>query len=198
MPNTAATPIFAGVIFDMDGTLTLPAIDFPAIRRELGIPAGDLIVSIDSLPAEARRRAWAVVEAHEERAVRAQRLQNGAAELLAECRRQGVRLGLVTRNSRRSVESLCQKFGLQFDAAITREFRSVKPDPGPVLHVLSQWEMPPARALVVGDYRHDIECGRAAGAKTCFFQNPGTPFYGEHADFVVASMAELRRIVLGG
>jgi hypothetical protein len=35
----------------------------------------------------------------------------------------------------------------------------------------------------------------AAGTRTCFFQNPGLPFYGEKADFVVRSMAELQAIV---
>jgi len=37
---TPSRPASAGVVFDMDGTLIAQAIDFDAIRRELGLPFG--------------------------------------------------------------------------------------------------------------------------------------------------------------
>jgi HAD superfamily hydrolase (TIGR01549 family) len=188
-------PRFRGLIFDMDGTLTLPALDFPAIRHETGIVAGDLVEEIAKLPPEARQRAWAVVEAHEARALDRLRLQEGARELLQRCRREAVRLGIVTRNLSRSVEALCRACGLRFDAVVTREFPLVKPHPGPVLHILEQWGVPPAEVLMIGDYVYDIASGRAAGTPTCYFHNAGAVFYGEDADFAVGSMAELERLV---
>ena len=45
---------FDALIFDMDGTLTLPTLDFGAIRREIGIHTGDLTAEIAKLPAEIR------------------------------------------------------------------------------------------------------------------------------------------------
>ena len=33
-------PFPKAVLFDMDGTLTVPTFDFPAIRRALGLPPG--------------------------------------------------------------------------------------------------------------------------------------------------------------
>lgn len=188
-------PRFQALIFDMDGTLTEPVLDFGAIRRELELGPGDLAHQILALPEESRRHAWSVIEVHEERAMREQSLQTGAVELLARCRQEAVRLGLLTRNARRSVEHLCARYGLSFDIAITREFPSMKPHPGPILHMLQAWEIAPAAVLMTGDYLHDIECGRTAGTRTCFFQNPGAPWYGQDADFTVASMAELEAIV---
>jgi HAD superfamily hydrolase (TIGR01549 family) len=180
----------------MDGTLTKPTLDFAAIRREIGLPEGDLLDMInDGLPPAERKRAWAIVEAHEERAAAAQELQEGAAGLVARCRAAGVLLGLLTRNSRRSVDRLCRKFGMSFDAVVTREFAFVKPHPEPVRHILRTLGTAAAETLTVGDYIHDINCGRAAGTATCFFHNPGGKDYGARADFAVRSMAELDRLI---
>lgn len=181
----------------MDGTLTRPTLDFEAMRRELGAPEGDLAHYILSLPPADRERAWAVIEAHEERAILDQRLQPGAADLLADCRVAGIRLGVVTRNAERSVQALCRTYGLAFDRVVTRDFPHIKPHPGPVLHILEAWGLPAARALMVGDYVHDIACGRAAGTATCFFQNPGHVFHGRDADYTVHSFEELRTVILG-
>jgi HAD superfamily hydrolase (TIGR01549 family) len=188
---------FKALIFDMDGTLTRPTLDFQAIRREIGIPSGDLTVEIPKLPPGQQKKAWAIVEEHEERAMAAQELQDGSLDLLIRCRKAQIRLGVVTRNLKKSVEHLCMKYSLQFDAVVTREFHFVKPHPAPIMHMLDLWRILPRDALTIGDYLHDIDSGRAAGTSTCFFQNPGLPFYGQNADFVVASMDELAKLVFG-
>jgi len=187
--------VFDGLICDMDGTLTRPTLDFGAIRRELGLGAGDIAHQLLALPEERQRAAWAAIEVHEARAAEQQTLQEGTAELLAACRRRAMKLGLITRNAASSVDALCRRFGLAFDAVVTRDFSHMKPHPEVVRHVLRQWSLPAERALVVGDYVHDLECGRAAGTATCFFHNPGHTFYGAQADFVVRSMAELAAIL---
>lgn len=186
---------FQALIFDMDGTLTEPTIDFGSIRRELGFEPGDLAAQILALPEDDRRRAWQVIERHEEHAMRAQKLQSGAAELLGECRRAGLRLGLLTRNARKSVDHLCGRYRLVFDIVITREFSFIKPHPAPLLRMIETWSLAPDQVLMIGDYRFDIDCGRAAGTRTCFFQNPGQTWYGQDADYTVHSMAELSGIV---
>jgi HAD superfamily hydrolase (TIGR01509 family) len=186
---------FQGLIFDMDGTLTVPMLDFKAIRREIGIQGGDLVVEIGKRPPGEQKLAWEVIEAHEERAAKAMQLQPGALDLLSACRSRAVKLGLVTRNAARSVEELCRRFSLRFDAVVTREFPHMKPHPGPVLHILDAWRVDPREVLTVGDYLYDLQSGRAAGTQTCFFHNPGTTSYAQDADFSVASMAELSRLV---
>lgn len=181
----------------MDGTLTRPVLDFAAIRRELGISGGDLAVEIGKLPPSRQEEAWAVVEAHERRALEEQTLQEGCLEFLEKCRDHGLRVGLVTRNSSLSVDHFCREHGIRFDGTVTREFPHLKPHPAPVVHLLQRWRIAPHEALVIGDYRYDIDSGRAAGTFTCFFQNPHTPFHGEDADFVVHSMHELDDLVFG-
>lgn len=190
------SPRFRGVIFDMDGTLTYPVIDFPAIREELGMGNGDIAHHILSLPREGQAAAWAVVERHEDAALRRQAMKDGMQALLWDLRERGVHLAVVTRNAQRSVDALCAKFDIAFDTVVTRDFPYVKPHPGAVRHILREWKMAAADALMVGDYVHDIECGRAAGTRTCFFQNPGFPNHGAEADFIAHSADDVRRIVL--
>ena len=183
---------YKAIIFDMDGTLTKPVLDFRIIRQEIGLPEGDIAHEITKLSPEDQTRAWLIIEEHERQAEEKQTLQDGTAELLTHCRAANIRLGLITRNIQRSVDILCQKFDLQFDSVITREFPHIKPHPAPILHMLEAWNIAPKDTLMVGDYIHDIECGRAAGTATCFFLNAGSRDYGSHADFTVSSMTELQ------
>ena len=193
----AALP-FSGLIFDMDGTLTKPVIDFGAMRRDLAIPSGDIASVVLSWPPEKQAWAWEIIRGHEEIALEKMALQDGCAGLLGACRARGLKLGVVTRNSKESTQHLCERFGLQFDTVVTREFPWIKPHPGPVLHILEQWQAQAGRVMMIGDYIHDIECGHAAGVKTCFFHNPGFPDWSQAADYTVHTMAELARIVLPG
>jgi len=190
-------PAYDGLIFDMDGTLTVPALDFQAIRAEIGLPPGDLAVAIAALPEPGRRRAWGIIERHEREAIRRQRLQEGCSELLARCRRATIRIGVVTRNTNESVDALCRRFDLTFDIALAREFEHMKPHPGPVLHILGAWGFSPRQVLMIGDYVHDIRCGQAANVATWFFENPGKPCRDAVPDYSVKSMAELERLVFG-
>ncbi len=55
-----------GVIFDMDGTLTIPVLRFPEIKAKLGLkPTDDLLPVVQKLPTEERVRALEVIEEFE-------------------------------------------------------------------------------------------------------------------------------------
>ncbi|MDA0989854.1 MAG: HAD family hydrolase [Verrucomicrobia bacterium] len=186
---------FQGLIFDMDGTLTRPCLDFDAMRRDLNLPPGDIVQQIEALPSDSRDAAWAVLEAHEDRAMQAQELQTGTEALLGRCHQLGIRLGLITRNARRRAEHLCDRFGLTFDILLGREFDPMKPDPAPALHMLDAWQLPATAVLMIGDYIHDLHCGRDAGIATCFFHNPGFRSFADEADHAVTSMDELSALI---
>jgi HAD superfamily hydrolase (TIGR01549 family) len=186
---------FKAVIFDMDGTLTVPSLDFALIRREIGLPEGDIVSSLKSWPKAKSARAWRIIEAHELRAMKEAKLQRGAKKTLAKLKAAGARLGLLTRNSTASADAFATVFKIHFDVIVSRDFPHVKPSPEPVLHMLREWQIDPGHALVVGDYVDDITCGRSAGAMTCFFINPGKQSYACSADFAVASFAELEKII---
>ncbi len=187
------TPKYQAIIFDMDGTITKPVFDFRQMSKDIGLAPGDIARDIEALPPSERARAWRIVEVHERKAEEQQELQDGARALLNRCRVAAIRIGLITRNVQRSVDALCRKFNLSFDYVITREFPHVKPHPAPILHMLEQWSIAPEDALMVGDYIHDIDCGKAAGTQTCFYLNDGRRDFGANADFTVHSMAELKQ-----
>ncbi|MDD5598879.1 MAG: hypothetical protein PHV82_13105, partial [Victivallaceae bacterium] len=74
---------FKGLIFDMDGTLTVPLLDFKLIRRELGVgDGGDLAEIINSFPERRRGEAWKLIEKHEFNAIRNNCLQPGVEHAL--------------------------------------------------------------------------------------------------------------------
>lgn len=88
------------VIFDMDGTLTVPVLNFLEMRSRLGLrPEQDILPTIQALPATERERAMAVIEELEEEGVRKMEVQPGALALLAFIAEARVERALMTRNS---------------------------------------------------------------------------------------------------
>jgi phosphoglycolate phosphatase-like HAD superfamily hydrolase len=88
-------------VFDMDGTLTVAAHDFAAIRRALAIPAeDDILQHLAALPAEegAAKHAWLLE--HERELALASRAAPGAVALVRALKARGCRLGILTRNAR--------------------------------------------------------------------------------------------------
>lgn len=56
-----------GVIFDMDGTLTIPVLNFLEMRTRLGLSRSvDILPTVMSMPAEERERAMKIIEEMEE------------------------------------------------------------------------------------------------------------------------------------
>jgi hypothetical protein len=59
------------IIFDMDGTLTRPLLDFAAIRADIALTADDPILeTMARMAPDARQRAEAVLRRHEDAAAR--------------------------------------------------------------------------------------------------------------------------------
>ncbi|MDD5728350.1 MAG: HAD family hydrolase [Victivallales bacterium] len=189
---------FKGIIFDMDGTLTVPLLDFRRIRKELGAPeGGDLAQLINSWPPERRVRAWATIEKHELQAVENNCLQPDLEPVLKRFTRNRIRLAIITRNTTRSTDALLTKLQVRFFPVLTREFPYIKPAPEPVFHILDAWGIKAEECLMVGDYIHDIQAANAAGVRSCYFKNPDVRHWDEHADFTVNSYRELETLVFG-
>jgi HAD superfamily hydrolase (TIGR01549 family) len=180
------------IIFDMDGTLTVPILDFDAMRAEIGIVGRRTILeAIEEMPPEQADHARAVIVRHEAEASRHCRLNPGAGELLAWLAERGVPMALLTRNSRASAEAFCERFGVRFACVHTREDGVTKPSPEPVLHLCRQMGVPPGRTLVVGDYLYDVVSGRSAGAPTCLLVHGEPPEWADQADILIRSLDEL-------
>ena len=170
------TPIRA-VIFDMDGTLTRPYLDFPAIRKAIGI-AEPLLENMLALPPGAEReRAFGILERFEDEAADASELNEGTQDVLGFLSSRGIPSGLVTRNSRRSTDTVLRKHSLSFEIVVTREDAPAKPRPEPLWLICERLGVKPAQAVMVGDFKFDIVAGRNAGTLTALLTNGKTPSY---------------------
>jgi hypothetical protein len=124
----------------MDGTLTVSNIDYVTMRQRTGIPVGDLFTVMESWVDGARiKAAMDVILELEAQACADLQPQPGLLELLGFLRASGVRLGLVTRNTTRSVDAFFGVVGEEwraaFDIVLTRDNTPfVKPDKRSLLH----------------------------------------------------------------
>jgi HAD superfamily hydrolase (TIGR01509 family) len=184
-------------VFDMDGTLTLAVHDFEAIKQALDIPlAEDILQYLAALPkAEAAdKHAWLL--AHERELAEAAQAAPGALELVCELRSRGYQLGILTRNAHALALVTLQAIGLAdcfaSHAVIGRDEAPPKPDPGGLLHLAQQWQVAPSALVMVGDYRFDLQCARAAGAQALLVNLPENP-WPELCDGYAVDCAELLR-----
>ncbi len=180
-----------GVIFDMDGTLTVPVIDFALMRARLGIPEGDMLATIRAWPPDKQEWAFAIVEGLEEDANRRLRLQPGAEALLRVLDEKQIPKAILTRNTEKAVRHLQRYLKTHFSVIVTRDFPTFKPDPAPALHICREWNLDPASVLLVGDYRDDLLCGKQAGTLTCLLLNERNQPFAELADITVTSLENL-------
>jgi phosphoglycolate phosphatase-like HAD superfamily hydrolase len=54
--------------------------------------------------------------------------------------------------------------------------RRPSPHPGGLLKLAAAWNVPASEMVMVGDYRFDLDCGRAAGARTVLVNLPDNPW----------------------
>ncbi|MBL4834623.1 MAG: HAD family hydrolase [Pseudomonas sp.] len=159
-------------IFDLDGTLTLAQHDFPAIRQELGIPAEeDILGYLARLPEEQAFELSQRLDAIELRLAREVASAPGAASLIRYLQASGKHVGILTRNLHAVAVSSLEVLGIADCFApehiLGRAEALPKPDPAGIRHLLDIWSVAPADAVMVGDFRFDLEAGRAAGCRTC-------------------------------
>jgi len=195
--KVAAAPI-GGILFDMDGVVVRQRLDFLAIKAEIfGTTHGFILERMAALAPPERARAEAILERHETAAAADAEPMDGILPLLAWMESRRLRRGLVTRNSRKSVEMVLARFGLRFEAVVTREDAPPKPAPEPVWLACQRMGVPPSEALLVGDFEFDMLAGRQAGVRTVLLRNP-TQASSEHADLTVDSLGELRGVLEAG
>ena len=168
-------------VFDMDGTLTVAVHDFAAIRVALEIPPeDDILTHLAALPAEvaAAKHAWLLE--HERALALGSVAAEGAVELVRALAGRGYRLGILTRNARELAHITLEAIGLAdcfaVEDVLGREDAPPKPDPGGLLKLAAAWEVVPSEMVMVGDYRFDLDCGRAAGSRTVLVNVPQNPW----------------------
>jgi HAD superfamily hydrolase (TIGR01509 family) len=183
------------VIFDLDGTLTEPVLDFDAMRAEIGLAGGTILEQLEQFDAAGRARAEAIMIRHERAAIARATLADGCADLLGHLRGMEIPTAILTRNVREVVDTFARMFAFQFHAIYTREDGPPKPSPHGALSLCRAMGVAPEHTLAVGDYKYDVMAGRAAGCRTVLVSPTPLPDHERSdwgsPDLVVKSLREL-------
>ncbi len=170
------------VLFDMDETLVENPYPYSVIRERVQ----EFLISSGVPPRDVRamRRTYEdtlrlseeyglgdapLVFMVEEEVRRAEmsRPHPDARPLLAWLRERGLKVAVLTRNTRMAAERALAPLMDFIDLVLAREdVRNAKPHPDHVLTALKALRVAPSEAVVVGDYPYDIEAGRRAGCIT--------------------------------
>ena len=153
------------VIFDLDGTLTEPLLDFNRIRKEMELDSdAGVLEAMDHMSSLQRQKAEVILHKHEEHAAINSRLNRGADEVLAQLKQAGYPIGLLTRNTMKNALFVAQKHCLVFDAILDRNSGPAKPDGFGVQKLCETFGVEPSETLLVGDFLHDMQAAHNAGA----------------------------------
>ncbi len=187
----------SAVIFDLDGTLTKPYLNFDLIRAEIGITSGPILEAVYAMSPSERARAETILMRHEWEAAHNCELHEGAVEIVAQFRRKGHPVALLTRNTRPVVEHILDMHGFRFDAIRTREDGAIKPSAEPVFSLCEELGAGLAQSWVVGDYLFDLQSGRSAGTRTVLMiGDDKLPSFASLADHVIRRLLELPAIIV--
>lgn len=124
-------------------------------------------------------------------------LYPGVKQALQSLYQQGLTLVLITNKPERFIEPLLNHFEMldYFTQWIGGDsLAEKKPHPLPLLHAAQHCQIPPTECVMVGDSRHDIAAGKAAGFTTLalpYGYNHGEPIENSHPDLVLSSLTEL-------
>jgi phosphoglycolate phosphatase len=182
------------VVFDFDGTLARPALDFPLMKRRIAdlaqrsgvaaepgpLPALEWIRALAATINDSQARifqqdAHAIIEDMEREAAARTTLFPFARQVLDRLRSRGVTSAVITRNNRSSVDAVFPDARIYLPVVLTREdVREVKPDPSHLLSALDAVGASAAEALMVGDHPQDVLTARRAGTLAAAVASGGT------------------------
>ena len=199
-----------GIIFDMDGTLTLPVLDFQGLRNKLGMDKSmDILEFASTHPPDQRDKIYEMIEQWEAEGIANMKLRPHLHAMLSSLKQSNVHVALLTRNNQHAVDAFLRKLLSDdadnvfknksedvFSVVLTRDFLPYKPHPAPALHICSEWGVSPENVVLVGDDVQDIECGRRAGTVTTLVNKPGkNEKVRETADFSIDCLSEITELL---
>jgi HAD superfamily hydrolase (TIGR01549 family) len=184
------------VIFDLDHTLVDSDLDFDQMKREIGTTM-PILEYRDSVDAADKARVDAILDRHEELAAATCNYCEGARELLDYLAEHNVRSALLTRNTQKSIAHVCERLGMKFEMALSREDSEPKPSPLPILEICEALGVLPSRTMMVGDFLYDMESGAGAGAMTMLVDSFHRHTFEFTPDYEVSTLRDAIPIVDG-
>lgn len=187
-------------VFDLDGTLTRPVHDFAHIRAQLKLPPNsDILASLAALPSPHRERQMALLDQLELFYAEQTEPAAGVVELLDLLHRRDCRLGILTRNSQvvalQALAAIGARHYFTAEDVLGRDEVRPKPDPHGIELLLGRWHAAPDQAVMVGDFRYDLEAGRACGTATIHIDHGVHTPWPALTDLRVTSLSQLLEIL---
>jgi len=158
-------------VFDLDGTLTIAVHDFAHMRAALGMaPDADILATIAATSGAEQKRLLQQLDQLEAYYATRARAADGVQTLIPYLAKKGCTLGIFTRNNKAMTLLSLKAIGLEqfFTPAfiIGRDEAPHKPHPAGLNQLLKTWQMAACDAVMVGDFKFDLETGRAAQVTT--------------------------------
>ncbi|PRP88640.1 hypothetical protein PROFUN_02736 [Planoprotostelium fungivorum] len=190
-PHNAGATRIRGIIFDMDGTLTVPCIDFKKMRERAKIPQGqDILKYAHSIQnADEKKRCWQAIEEVEAEGRVGMKLQPGLIKLLNYLDAHHIKKSIVTRNSASAIVHMFEVLRDQekLNVCPSKSFTQLL-DRGDIQNLILDSEIikqtfshtnptlnPHCTSVKSGTCLQksidDILCGGAAGNVTCLINN---------------------------
>lgn len=128
------------------------------------------------------------------------RANAGAESVIENLQAKGIKVGVISRNSREAIERALGNFertGIEsFDLMISRDMPlAPKPSPDGIVHAAEFFGVRVEEILVVGDFVFDIDAGNRAGALSAYITNGEKKEIPKNPDFIIHQLAELISIV---
>lgn len=186
------------VIFDLDGTITEPYLDFDKIRQEIGLPQNSepILESMAKMSPAQRQKTEVILYKYEQLAVEHSTLNKGAAQTFDWLKKNNIPVGILTRNTRRNASAVAEKHNLEFDAIFDRHDGPPKPDPFGIKKLCDFFKVEPQETLVIGDYLYDLQSAKAAGATAILVRaGKNVEKFGSEADYIIDSLTEIIDII---
>ncbi len=186
-------------IFDLDGTLTVPVHDFDGIRQELEVPNGEDILGFVAKQTPSRQKELLDrLNKIEVKLADISKPSEGAVKLVSILAKKGVKLGIITRNTKANARISLDKIGIltyfEDKNILGREDAPPKPDPDGINKLLSDWKAEASEAVMVGDYLFDLKAGKNAGTATIHVDFRHNGDWKDLADIQVQSLSELTEL----
>lgn len=184
----------------MDGTLTKPYANFKFMTKmvsdELRKPVREpLFESLTGLSESERARAMRIIESVEDEMLRNSEENDGASKVLQQLRESGIKIAILTRNSRKSLDSIVAKHCFAVDFLASRDDGPLKPSAESVTRIIEHFQLKKRQCILVGDFKYDIEAARNAEIKCVLLTNGSAPSFRDEADYAVGSLSEAVQII---
>jgi phosphoglycolate phosphatase len=192
--------LIKAIVFDFDGTLFHFVLDYEGMRNATEKVVTDAGVSVslfvggerirdivskmleyakthgwpDNKKKEVMDEIYSVMDHYEWESARNNSPVDGAKEVLRSLKEIGLKTGLLTNNSKRSILYLLKKykFGKLLDVIVTRndlgDFNNLKPSPVGLNQVLEKFGVRASEAVYVGDSVVDVRAAISVGTTPIF------------------------------